>query len=100
MPPTERGGGRRLTIDAFHHMMGDAIKTAGLPDDVITHGLRYTAAMILHEIGCEWETIASITGHETVSVVKKYTEKRRRSRLTISELDDAGTAKETTGNEE
>ncbi|UEM04558.1 tyrosine-type recombinase/integrase [Skermanella rosea] len=89
MLPTERGGGRRLTIDAFRHMMGDAIEAAGLPDDVTTHGLRYTAATVLHEIGCDWETIASITGHETVAMVRKYTEKRRRSRLAIAKLDDA-----------
>jgi hypothetical protein len=49
--------------------------------------LRYSAATILHELGPDWETIAAVTGHETVAMARKYTEKRRRARLTISRLN-------------
>jgi hypothetical protein len=48
--------------------------------------LRYSAATILHELGQERETIAAVTGHETVAMARKYTEKRRRARLAISRL--------------
>jgi integrase len=85
----KRSAGRPLTIDAFRHRMADAYAEADLPDDCTTHGLRYTAATVLHELGCDWETIASITGHETVAMVRKYIEKRRRARLAIDSLNRA-----------
>jgi integrase len=69
--------------------MRDADVAAGLPEDVTTHGLRYSAATILHELGQDWETIAAVTGHETVAMVRKYTEKRRRARLAIDSLNVA-----------
>ena len=53
------------------------------------HGLRYTAAAALHELGCDWETIGAITGHKTVEMVRKYTEKKRRAKLAISRLNKA-----------
>lgn len=67
--------------------MRDAYRAAGLADDVTNHGDRYTAATRLHELDCDWETIASITGHETAAMVRKYTEKRRKARLAISRLN-------------
>jgi len=79
--------GKGLGVDYFRHMMRDAYRAAQLPDDCTTHGLRYTAATILCELGVEWEDIASITGHETMQMVKKYTEKRRRAARAIARLD-------------
>jgi integrase len=81
--------GCAFKIDHFRHLMRDAYVAAGLPDDVTTHGLRYSAATILHQLGCDWEMIASITGHETAAMVRKYTEKRRLARLSIDRLNFA-----------
>jgi integrase len=75
--------GRAFKIDHFRHLMRNAYVAAGQPDDVTTHGLRYSAATILHELGQDWETIAAVTGHETVAMARKYTAKRRRARLAI-----------------
>ncbi|CAO3426526.1 tyrosine-type recombinase/integrase [Azospirillum argentinense] len=82
-----------MTSNGFVHFMSDAIREAGLPEDVTTHGLRYTAATMLHEVGMEWEVIASVTGHQTVAMVRKYTAKKRNAQLAIASLDAARTAK-------
>lgn len=91
--------GRRISADYLRHTMIDAFQTipgliSGLKNDGVTsHGLRYTAAVVLDELGCDWETIASITGHETVVMVKKYLEKKRRARLAVAALDAASLAR-------
>ncbi len=85
--------GAPLTANSFVHFMSDAIKASGLPDDVTTHGLRYTAAVVLNELGLEWEIIASITGHQTVAMVRKYLAKKRNARIAISRLDEARAAR-------
>lgn len=82
-----------MTSNGFVHFMSDAIREAGLPDDVTTHGLRYTAATMLHELGMDWEVIASVTGHQTVAMVRKYTAKKRNAQLAIASLDAARAAK-------
>ncbi len=69
--------------------MRAAYEAAGLPTDVTTHGLRYTAATVLRELGCDWEDIAAITGHSTVQMVRKYTRQRRTAEVAIARLDDA-----------
>lgn len=84
--PGKRGKGRG--IDAFRHWMASAAAAAGL-SDVTTHGLRYTAARRLAELGLDWQTIADITGHQTMEMARKYSEKRRRSTLAIAKLDAA-----------
>ncbi|WP_158303955.1 tyrosine-type recombinase/integrase [Paramagnetospirillum magneticum] len=87
--------GRAFKVDHFRHVMIAAYQavdglTVGLEaGGVTTHGLRYTAATILHELGNDWETIAAITGHETVQMVRKYTDKKRRAKLAIASLNAA-----------
>ena len=81
--------GGSFKIDHFRHTMRRAYREAGLPDDCTTHGLRYTAATVLKELGCDCETIGAITGHSTAEMVRKYTEKKRRARFAISRLDEA-----------
>ncbi len=82
--------GRAYKVDHFRHEMRDAYRAAGLPDDCTSHGLRYTAATVLHELGCDWPTIAAITGHKTAEMVRKYTAKKRRAAAAIARLDAAG----------
>ncbi|MBF0305162.1 MAG: tyrosine-type recombinase/integrase [Alphaproteobacteria bacterium] len=90
---TERG--KAFKVDHFRHVMIAAYQAVpGLPagmesGGVTTHGLRYTAATILHELGNDWDTIAAITGHETVQMVRKYTAKKRRAKVAIASLDEA-----------
>ena len=81
--------GRSFKIDHFRHTMRAAYQAAGLPSEATTHGLRYTAATVLRELGCDWEEIAAITGHSTVQMVRKYTRQRRIAEVTIARLDDA-----------
>jgi site-specific recombinase XerD len=76
-------------IDHFRHFMRAAYRAAKISDEVSTHGCRYTAATILHELGCDWETIGAVTGHETAEMVRKYTRKKRRARLAIGLLNRA-----------
>jgi len=81
--------GRPFKIDHFRHTMRDAIRTAALPDDCTLHGLRYTAATILRELGCDLPTIQAITGHRTAEMARKYSEKRRRAKVAIARLNRA-----------
>jgi integrase len=84
--PGARGKGRG--IDAFRHWMSGSARSAGL-SGVTIHGLRYTAATRLAEIGLPWRDIADITGHQTAEMARKYSEKRRRVTLSIASLDKA-----------
>lgn len=91
---------RKLTADAFRHLMIDAYtyleEHHGLgrglaKKGVTTHGLRCAAATRLLELGCSFEVIASIAGHETIEMMKKCIEEKRDAKLAIAVLD-AGTA--------
>lgn len=77
--------GRPFTSDHFKHVMGRAYAAAGL-DGVTTHGLRHTTATLLAEAGCDWPTIAAVTGHRTAEMVRRYTSKRRRAKAAIERL--------------
>jgi len=72
----------------FSHSLLRAFRAAGLKG-VTTHGLRYTAATRLKEIGLGWEDVASITGHATMQMAKKYTSQKRRARGAIRWLNEA-----------
>jgi integrase len=61
--------------------MADAIEDADLPDDVVLHGLRKTAAKRLADLGLSEETIKSITGHITSAMVQKYVKGANQKRL-------------------
>jgi integrase len=84
--PGKLGKGRG--IDALRHWLSQAAIDAGV-DGVTIHGLRYTAATRLAELGLDWQSIADITGHQTMAMALKYSEKRRRSTLSIARLDAA-----------
>ncbi len=78
--------GRAFQVDHFRHVMRDAYAAAGLPDDCTTHGLRYTTATVLAEQGCDWPTIAAVTGHRTAEMVRRYTSRLRRASAAIERL--------------
>lgn len=87
--------GRAVTVDYWRHLMIDAMQAVpGLAQGldaggVTTHGLRYTAATRLRELGLDWEAISAITGHETAEMARKYTRQRRRAELAVTRLDEA-----------
>lgn len=85
--PREGRVGLPLTVDALRHRLRGAIRTAGLGNDCTLHGLRYTAATVLRELGLSWPEIADITGHQTAEMARKYSEKRRRVARAIDRLD-------------
>jgi len=78
----------KVGVDRFRHRMAEAFKAVGLPD-VTTHGLRYTAATRLRELGLDWEEIGAITGHQTAEMARKYTRQRRTASVAIGLLDRA-----------
>jgi integrase len=80
--------GQPLGIDAFRHRMAAAFAAAGL-EDVTIHGLRYTAATRLRELQLDWEDVASIVGHQTAEMARKYMKQARSAELAILRLDDA-----------
>lgn len=79
--------GRTIKVDHFRHVMHRAYQAAGL-DGVTTHGLRYTTATLLAELGCDPPTIAAITGHRTLDMVRRYTSRLRRASSAISRLSE------------
>lgn len=80
--------GAALTDKAFGKMMRRAFRAAGL--SCTTHGVRYTAATRLRELGVDWDAIASIVGHRTVQMVQKYTKQKRNAALAIAAIDGIG----------
>lgn len=74
----------------FEAVMRRAYDACGLGRDVTSHGLRYTAATVLHELGVDWEAIAAITGHRTQAMVRKYTRQKRLAARAIAALDKDG----------
>jgi integrase len=87
--------GRRIQVDYFRHQMIDAYEAVeGLPTKLAeggttTHGLRYAAATRLYEMGLSFDVIASITGHDTIEMVRNYATKKRDARLAITALNAA-----------
>jgi len=58
-----------------------AIDGAGLPDDVVMHGLRKTAAVMLANGLCGVLEIASITGHKSLKEIERYTREANQKKL-------------------
>lgn len=81
----------------FSGFMRHAISEAGLPDTVTVHGTRYTAATRIAEVSIAaghtqdmaWQIAASITGHETAAMARKYTEQKRLAALGVDGLNRA-----------
>ncbi len=65
--------GRPFTGSNFRHHWRKAVKDAKLDGLGLTyHGLRYTAASKLFELGCNPKEVAAITGHKSLAMVAKY----------------------------
>lgn len=62
-----------------------------IPVDALNaiHGLRYTAAARLREIGLDWKEIAAITGRQTAEMARKYSRRKRTAEPAVVKLDSA-----------
>jgi integrase len=78
-----------LKVDYLRHLMADAMALAKVSKGLVPHGLRYTAATRLRELGLDWEEIAAITGHATAEMVRKYTSQQRKAKIAIGRLNRA-----------
>jgi integrase len=63
------------------HALPPALVKIGLSDDLNVHGLRKLAAAELADAGCSVHEIASITGHQSLSMVQLYTRSADQERL-------------------
>lgn len=78
-------------VDRFRHVMKSAYRKAGLAEDLTTHGLRHTAATIMHEVGCSLDQIRSITGHTSYQMLKAYLQQRKDAKEAIDRLNRSDT---------
>lgn len=66
----------------FRHHWRKAMRDAGLDRQGLTyHGLRYSAADQLAELGCSLKEIAAVTGHASLQMLQKYTKGAEQKRL-------------------
>lgn len=79
--------GKPFSEKGLANYMADAIGKAGLPDRCVTHGLRKAAARRLAEAGCSVHEIMSITGHQTLGEVERYTKAAEQKRLARAAID-------------
>lgn len=81
--------GKPFTAAGFGNWMADKIAVAGLPEECVTHGLRKAAARRLADAGCSTLMIMSVTGHQSLKEVERYTkavEQKRLARAAIQQL--------------
>ena len=72
--------GKPFTGNGFGNWFRDICDEAGLPQ-CSAHGVRKAAAAHLADIGCTIHEIMSITGHDTVSEVQRYTKSAQQKQL-------------------
>ena len=72
--------GKPFTGDGFGNWFRDRCDEAGLPQ-CSAHGVRKAAASPLADIGCTIHEIMSITGHDTITEVQRYTKAAQQKQL-------------------
>jgi integrase len=73
--------GRPLTDTAFGNWFHGACLAAGVPPKSSFHGLRKAACRRLAEAGCSANVIASISGHQTLKEIERYTKAADQARM-------------------
>lgn len=73
--------GRPWKPQDLSHAMPIGLVRIGLSNDMNVHGLRKLAAAELADAGCSVHEIASITGHQSLSMVQLYTKSVDQERL-------------------
>jgi integrase len=67
--------------ESLSRWMAEAIADAELPDDCVMHGLRKVAARDLADAGCSVHEIMSVTGHESLTEIARYTKSANQGHL-------------------
>ena len=78
--------GERFTETGFYNWFTDKARRAGVPKGRSPHGLRKACCRRLAEAGCSPHEIMSVSGHETLKEVERYTKAANRSRLANSAM--------------
>jgi integrase len=78
---TEAGGPYKPA--SFGNWFGDRCREAGLPVGYNAHGLRKAGARRLAEAGCTTLEIMSITGHQTIGEVERYTRSASQKKMAV-----------------
>jgi len=81
------------SVKGLGNWMAATIAQAGLPDRCVTHGLRKVAARRLAEAGCTAHQIMSITGHQSMKEVERYTKAVEQKRLAVAAIEQTGTGR-------
>ena len=75
------GSGKPFSPAGFGNVFRDWCNEADLPSHCSAHGLRKAACRRLAEAGCSEHEIASISGHESLAEVQRYTKAARQAKL-------------------
>jgi integrase len=79
--------GKPFTPAGFTNYFRDRCREAGLPVGLSAHGLRKAMCRRLAEAGCSANEIASISGHQTLSEVERYTKAADQQRMAQAALE-------------
>ena len=73
--------GEAFTETGFYNWFTDKARKAGVPKGRSPHGLRKACCRRLAEAGCSAHEIMSVSGHETLKEVERYTKAANRAKL-------------------
>jgi integrase len=86
------GTGAAFSSASFGNVFRDWCDEAELPKRCSSHGLRKAACRRLAEAGCSEHEIASISGHESLAEVRRYTRAASRAKLAKSAMTTVAAA--------
>jgi hypothetical protein len=75
-----------LTTHDGEPQMAATMAQAGLPDRCVTRGLRKAAARRLAEAGCTAHQVMSVTGHQSMMEVERYTKAVEQKRPAVAAI--------------
>ncbi len=84
--------GKAFTETGFYNWFTDKARGAGVPKGRSPHGLRKACCRRLAEAGCSPHEIMSVSGHETLKEVERYTKTANRAQLANSAMATLQTA--------
>ena len=86
--------GEGFTETGFYNWFTDKARRAGVPKGRSPHGLRKACCRRLAEAGCSPHEIMSVSGHETLKEVERYTKAANRAHLANSAMAALQSAQE------
>ena len=86
--------GEAFTETGFYNWFTEKARKAGVPKGRSPHGLRKACCRRLAEAGCSSHEIMSVSGHETLKEVERYTKAANRARLANSAIAALKSAQE------